>query len=85
MELSVLKEELLTSNEKVSKEKLLSEIDEWSKSVYGLTFQYRPGQKEAVCDILYAWLNGTDDVILDAPTGTGKSIIALSVAGVLNK
>lgn len=71
--------------ETVTKEKLLSEIDEWSKDVYGLTFKYRPGQKEAVCDILYAWLNNTDDVILDAPTGTGKSIIALSVAGVLNK
>lgn len=87
MELSVLKEELLTSrdNDKVTKEKLFSEIDEWSRLVYGLTFQYRPGQKEAICDILYAWLNGTDDVILDAPTGTGKSIIALSVAGVLNK
>lgn len=67
------------------KEDLLQYIDEWSKEVYGPLFSYRPGQKEAVCDILYAWLHNTDDVILDAPTGTGKSIIALSVAGVLNR
>ena len=70
-----------------SKEKpdILNYIDEWSASTYGPTFTYRPGQKEAVCDIIYAWLNNADDIILDAPTGTGKSIIALSVAGVLNK
>lgn len=67
------------------KEDLLRYIDEWSKEVYGPLFSYRPGQKEAVCDILYAWLHDADDIILDAPTGTGKSIIALSVAGVLNK
>ena len=67
------------------KEDLLRYIDEWSKEVYGPVFSYRPGQKEAVCDILYAWLHDADDIILDAPTGTGKSIIALSVAGVLNK
>lgn len=67
------------------KEDLLRYIDEWSKEVYGPVFSYRPGQKEAICDILYAWLHDADDIILDAPTGTGKSIIALSVAGVLNK
>ena len=67
------------------KEDLLRYIDEWSKEVYGPVFSYRPGQKEAVCDILCAWLHDADDIILDAPTGTGKSIIALSVAGVLNK
>lgn len=64
---------------------LLAYIDEWSKEVFGPTFVYRPGQKEAVCDILYAWLHDADDIILDAPTGTGKSIIAMSVAGILNR
>lgn len=67
------------------KEDLLQYIEEWSREVFGSLFSYRPGQKEAVCDILYAWLHDADDIILDAPTGTGKSIIALSVAGVLNK
>lgn len=67
------------------REDLLRYVEEWSKEVYGPLFSYRPGQKEAVCDILYAWLHNADDIILDAPTGTGKSIIALSVAGVLNR
>ena len=60
-------------------------IDEWSSEVFGPTFNYRPGQKEAICDIVYSWLHNVNDVILDAPTGTGKSIIALSVAGILNR
>lgn len=67
------------------KSDILTYVEEWSKNVYGPLFMYRPGQKEAVCDIIYNWLHDADDIILDAPTGTGKSIIALSVAGVLNK
>ena len=64
---------------------ILRYIDEWSGEVFGPTFNYRPGQKEAICDIVYSWLHNVNDVILDAPTGTGKSIIALSVAGILNR
>lgn len=69
-----------------SKEKtdILQYIDKWSNKIFGPTFKYRPGQKEAICDIVYNWLHNINDVILDAPTGTGKSIIALSVAGILN-
>ena len=64
---------------------ILRYIDDWSGEVFGPTFNYRPGQKEAICDIVYSWLHNVNDVILDAPTGTGKSIIALSVAGILNR
>lgn len=67
------------------KSDILRYIEEWSAEVYGPAFKYRPGQKEAICNIIYSWLTNADDIILDAPTGTGKSIIALSVAGVLNK
>lgn len=69
----------------LEKNDILQYIEEWSKGVYGDTFIYRPGQKEAICDIIFEWLHNADDIILDAPTGSGKSIIALSVAGVLNK
>lgn len=64
---------------------ILRYIDDWSGEVFGPTFNYRSGQKEAICDIVYSWLHNVNDVILDAPTGTGKSIIALSVAGILNR
>ena len=67
------------------KNSIIHYVEEWSTEVYGHTFKYRPGQKETICDIIYSWLHDADDIILDAPTGTGKSIIALSVAGVLNK
>jgi Rad3-related DNA helicase len=41
---------------------------------------YRPGQKEAIEFILDAFNNGKKFVLLDAPTGSGKSAIAYAVA-----
>lgn len=60
-------------------------VDNWSKKVFGETFKYRPNQKETIVDIIYSWFNTHDNVLLDAPTGTGKSVIAISVAGVLSE
>jgi Rad3-related DNA helicase len=68
----------------ITKELLNNYITEWSQKTFGATFVYRPGQADTICEILYAWLNDATDAILDAPTGTGKSIIALSVAGILH-
>ncbi len=49
------------------------------------SLEYRDGQLETVVDILYGFLvEKYKYVILDAPTGTGKSIIAKSVSDVLN-
>lgn len=42
-----------------------------------------PGQKEAIVDACHAILNGKKHVIIDAPTGTGKSIIATTIHRVL--
>jgi ATP-dependent DNA helicase DinG len=41
---------------------------------------YRPGQKEAILFILDAFANGKKFVLLEAPTGAGKSAIAYTVA-----
>lgn len=59
-------------------------VEKWSQKTFGPTFTYRPHQKETIVDIIYSWFNTNDNVLLDAPTGSGKSIIALSVAGVLS-
>ncbi|HET8688956.1 MAG TPA: helicase C-terminal domain-containing protein [Methanosarcina sp.] len=42
-----------------------------------------PGQKEAIVDACHAILAGKKHVIIDAPTGTGKSIIATTIHRVL--
>lgn len=47
------------------------------------TFPYqssRPGQIEAISQIVYQFRSGKKHVILDAPTGQGKSIIAITTA-----
>ena len=48
-------------------------------------FQWRKGQKEAVISIIEAHDAGTKAVILDAPVGSGKSIIGLAVSWILNE
>lgn len=47
-------------------------------------FRFRPNQKEAIVTTILSWLNGDSDVVISAPTGSGKSIIALIVAKVLS-
>ena len=48
-------------------------------------FVWRKGQKEAIISIIEAYKNETKVVILDAPVGSGKSIIGMAVAYILNK
>lgn len=69
----------------ISKEELLELIQEWANKHFGENFKYRPHQCETICDIIYTWFHEVDNVILEAPTGSGKSFIALSVAGVLSE
>jgi Rad3-related DNA helicase len=45
----------------------------------------RPGQLEACQTIIQAYLDGHTDVIVDAPTGTGKSAIAVCVSRFLSE
>ncbi len=74
----------MTYDKNISKEKLTELVDKWAIDTFGPTFKFRPKQKETIIGIILNWLNDVDDVILDAPTGSGKSIIAIVVAGVLS-
>lgn len=56
----------------------LSEILEKVSKKLGPDFEFRPWQKEAVLAICKAYTENPEGaVILDAPTGTGKSIVAI--------
>lgn len=48
-------------------------------------WDWRAGQKEAVINIIAAYQSGAKAVIVDAPVGSGKSIIAMASAWVLNQ
>lgn len=67
-----------------TKEELLKELEDWAIDIFGPTFKFRPKQKETIVDIIYSWYHGDKNFILDAPTGSGKSIIAMCVAGLLS-
>lgn len=66
-------------------EKINEQIDIVAMESFGPTFKFRPNQKEAVAKTIDNWLNGINNVIISAPTGSGKSITALVIAGVLIK
>lgn len=72
--------------------KVLPDIEEINKQIdivasdsFGPTFKFRPNQKESVATTIYNWLSSTNNVIISAPTGSGKSITALTIAGVLTR
>lgn len=49
-------------------------------------FYFRPQQKKIIADILYNILNKTkESIVLDAPTGSGKSLIAMFCSKVLSR
>lgn len=66
-------------------DKINEQIDIIVAESFGSTFKFRPNQKEAVATTIDNWLNGVDNVIISAPTGSGKSITALTIAGVLTR
>ena len=67
-----------------SKEKISDLVQKFAITAFGLNFKFRPNQKETIVDIICQWKNGTKNVILNAPTGSGKSYIALIIGGVLS-
>jgi ATP-dependent DNA helicase DinG len=63
-----------------SKEK----ITQVAEKKFGKDFQFRPGQLETIQDILTTYFSGkTDMYFLEAPTGSGKSLIAMITSAVL--
>ena len=75
---------MLTTDKNITKESLTDLVQKWGTTTFGIDFKYRPLQKECIVDIIWNWFNNHEDVILDAPTGSGKSFIAMAVAGVLS-
>jgi Rad3-related DNA helicase len=70
----------------IPKVKIAKMLDEYVRRVYGSDFEFRTQQKEVILDIVEAFFDGTCNLyLLDAPTGSGKSIIAITVAGFLSE
>ena len=63
---------------------LKTQIIEWAKNNLGNSFVFRENQLKVIYQILNDKLNkNVKHHIVEAPTGTGKSIINIIVAGVL--
>lgn len=60
-------------------------LQEFKDTFFPESFNWRKGQKEAIQKILKAYDDGYKNVILDAPTGSGKSLVAMCVSWILNK
>ena len=71
--------------EDLSIDTINDQIDKVAIESFGQTFRFRPNQKEAVATTIYNWLSGTHNEIISAPTGSGKSITALTIAAVLTR
>jgi len=64
---------------------ILKYLDEFVDTFMPEDFQWRKGQKEAIISIIDAYENKSKVVILDAPVGSGKSLIAMAVSWILNQ
>lgn len=60
-------------------------LDEHVVEVFGKNFSFRTQQRDIIIDILYSFMEGTCNLyLLDAPTGSGKSVIAIITASFLS-
>lgn len=67
------------------RERVDDAIDELLNThVFGKNFSFRAGQREAVTNICLEYLRDPyQTIVLDAPTGTGKSIVAMACSRIL--
>ena len=66
--------------------KIKDQIEEWTSANIGYDFTFRKNQLETIVHIINSIVN--DDVrthVIQAPTGTGKSLMCIIAAGVLAK
>lgn len=57
-----------------------------TNNIFGRDFQFRKGQRETITSIINAYLEDPEStVVIDAPTGTGKSLIAMWCSYILKE
>lgn len=67
-----------------SREEIKNNVERWVSENISDSFEFRPKQEEAVIGIIDSIVNrGIQNYALEAPTGLGKSLIAIISAGVL--
>lgn len=73
--------------DKNTKESIERNIDNWVNDNLGSEFKFRIHQKEAIINIIYNIVNKDSRHyhIIEAPTGSGKSLINIISAGVLSE
>lgn len=65
-------------------EEIKNNVIEWTEKNIGKDFQFRPNQLDAIVYIINNILNNNVETsVIQAPTGTGKSLICIISAGVL--
>jgi ATP-dependent DNA helicase DinG len=70
----------------ITKDQVERLLDKYINRVYGENFKFRTQQREVIVDILEAFFDAKCNLyLLDAPTGSGKSIIAMVVSGFLSE
>lgn len=70
----------------MTSEQINENLEEFKQLFLPTDFQWRKGQKEAIITIAETYYNKTHSVVvLDAPVGSGKSIIAMAISYILNK
>ena len=70
----------------MKKEEIEAKLDALVPKKFGEDFAFRPGQREAVVDILDTYFNSDiDTYVLEAPTGSGKSLIAMVCSAFLEE
>jgi Rad3-related DNA helicase len=70
----------------IPKDRLETMLMKYVVETYGEKFKFRSQQKEVILDIVEAFFDASCNLyLLDAPTGSGKSVIAMVVAGFLTQ
>ena len=61
-------------------------VRQWTEEKIGEDFKFRVYQLEAIVDIIDNIINNQkQNIVIEAPTGSGKSLINIISAGVLNE
>ena len=67
-------------------EQIETKLEEFRATFLSESFIWRKGQKEAIIEIIKTYFNKSKNVvIIDAPVGSGKSLIAMATAWILNE